>query len=229
MNRPYNVSEIFYSLQGEGPESGTPAIFIRLFGCNLNCSFCDTPQGRAVMPFCTDTGNLALKPSVPGQLIRLTPEEILQAVKEVYTASYACTGLNPLVVITGGEPTIQDLVPLISLLLENRYRVSVETNGLYYPSWMDQIPELVFFVVSPKQVDYKITFSHKWFTRQNAYFKFVVGGPDDIPADIPASCEVYLQPLSGTPEATEFCVNYLKEVHPDWKLSLQTHKLIGIQ
>ena len=225
MRTKYKVSEIFYSIQGEGPEVGTPAIFIRLYGCNLNCSFCDTPNGRKVGPFYTDNGNLAVQPDVAYIPVEMTTSETILQVNELVGP----TSKKPLVVITGGEPTLQNLVPLIEALLDNEYQVSVETNGIFYPPWMEEVPISVVWVVSPKKVDHKIMYTLEWHDRYNAYFKFVVGGPDDIPTGLPEYADVYLQPLSILPKATEFCIKYLKEVHPDWKLSLQTHKLIGIQ
>lgn len=96
------VCEIFFSLQGESTYAGLPCVFLRLSGCNLNCSYCDTFFAKT-------------------ESTTLSRDTILEKIH-----SYGCN----LVEITGGEPLIQsDTVPLISLLLENGYTVLLETNG----------------------------------------------------------------------------------------------------
>lgn len=103
------VKEIFYSLQGEGPSAGTPAIFIRLAGCNLKCHFCDTDF---------DTG----------------VEEMTRA--QIYAAMARVTPINqqPLVVITGGEPLRQNIAPLLNDLFDDDFRVEIETAGTITPA-----------------------------------------------------------------------------------------------
>ena len=96
------VHEIFYSIQMEGPFTGVPAVFIRLFGCNLACEWCDTPQK-------------------PTDATRMTPQDILKKVEALSD--------KPLVVVTGGEPLRQNLGQLIQLLLLKRRRIQFETNG----------------------------------------------------------------------------------------------------
>lgn len=97
------VNEIFYTLQGEGPDAGCPAVFVRLSKCNLRCYFCDTEF---------ETG----KP--------MTVAQVGFAVQEM-TKNNNCR----LVVITGGEPLLQNIVPLVHVLNQNGVRVSVETAG----------------------------------------------------------------------------------------------------
>ena len=99
------VNEIFYSLQGEGYFTGRPAVFIRLSGCNLKCPFCDTDFS---------------------EYKDMTEEEI---VDEVCKLSIDCH----FVVITGGEPTLQDCTYLIDLLHRNKYSVAMESNGTRKP------------------------------------------------------------------------------------------------
>lgn len=116
------VQEVFYTLQGEGPFSGQPALFVRLSGCNLNCYFCDT-----------EFESSSWKPAL-GELLaeisRLRPQ---------------CCDL---IVITGGEPFRQNLAPLVTALLEQNLRVQIETNGTL---WVD-LPESerLFIICSPK-------------------------------------------------------------------------------
>lgn len=99
---PLDICEIFFSLQGESTFAGLPCVFVRLSGCNLDCSYCDTAYAK------TESTSLSI-------------EKILDRIR-----SYRCN----LVEITGGEPLIQpNTVPLISLLIENGYTVLLETNG----------------------------------------------------------------------------------------------------
>lgn len=97
--KKYDITEIFYSLQGEGYHFGTPAIFIRFANCNLNCSFCDTD----------------FKPKYS-----LTSNEILAEIQQ-----YNCK----FIILTGGEPTLQIDYQFIEMLKINGYYIAIETNG----------------------------------------------------------------------------------------------------
>lgn len=121
----YPIVEIFNSVQGEGYHMGTPATFIRLAGCNLKCPWCDTEFVAKEY---------------------LTEEEILQRVKSYPTR---------MIVITGGEPTIHDLGPLLSLLYQGNYYTAMETNGTGATSWhhRDRIVGPDWVTVSPKAVN----------------------------------------------------------------------------
>jgi organic radical activating enzyme len=116
------VEEVFYTLQGEGPFSGEPAVFVRLAGCNLACHYCDTEF---------ESSNW--KPEIT---------ELLAAIEA------ACPRHCKLVVVTGGEPFRQNIRPLVDKLLANQYRVQLETNGTL---WID-LPEseALHIVCSPK-------------------------------------------------------------------------------
>lgn len=96
-----NISEIFYSLQGEGLYCGRAAVFVRFSGCSMGCPWCDSKYAQKTN-------------------FILTPQQILQEVKK-----YNC----PLVIITGGEPCEQDLSALLSLLYKNGFEIHLETNG----------------------------------------------------------------------------------------------------
>ena len=95
----YRINEIFYSLQGEGRWTGVPMVFIRLSGCNLACSFCDTPDKESK---------------------QFTELALLERIKE-YPTNRVC--------ITGGEPLIQNLDSLIRVLKDSQFKVHLETNG----------------------------------------------------------------------------------------------------
>jgi len=126
------VNSIFFSVQGEGPDTGRPAIFIRLAGCNYRCKWCDT------------------KYALGTEYTEMTEQEILEAIKQ-----YPCK----FVVVTGGEPFLQPIGELLLLLKQKGYVISVETNGSIYKPYESFIDKLV---ISPKppssgmKTDYKI-------------------------------------------------------------------------
>lgn len=190
------VNEIFYSLQGEGRFTGTAAVFVRLSGCNLRCSFCDTRHESYT---------------------RFTEAEIVARVSE-WPARH--------VVITGGEPTLQLTRTLVGLLHDAGKFVQIETNGSIA---LD--PELVedidWITCSPKTLPVKIGRIDE--------LKVVYEGQDMEPYNAMArSYEAYrsLQPCDTGHAAKnalllDATVDYIKN-HPEWHLSLQTHKLIHI-
>jgi len=192
------VNELFYSLQGEGRNTGCAAIFLRLSGCNLNCPFCDTNH----------------KPYT-----ELTEEQIASQVS-AYPAS--------LVVITGGEPALQVTSHLIDLLHAAGKTVAIETNGTRL------LPDNIDWVtVSPKH-SYTGAAGTPVLNEANEV-KVVFDGehdPEEQRFGIKAAY-YYLQPCdTGDParnaEIAAQCVEYIKS-HPEWTLSLQTHKLLNIR
>lgn len=131
------VHSIFYTIQGEGPYAGCPAIFVRLAGCNLQCPMCDTEY--------------------TSQRLRMDPDhvarEIDQAVHDwASERGFSADIPSMLVVITGGEPFRQNLVPLVTYLLERGLRVQIETNGSYYQElpWQWTLNGHLTVVCSPK-------------------------------------------------------------------------------
>jgi 7-carboxy-7-deazaguanine synthase len=120
----YPINEIFYSIQGEGRWAGTPMLFIRFHGCNLNCPFCDTPDWH--------TKDLEL-----GQIIH--------ELGSVDTSEEQCER----VCLTGGEPLIHDLTELVMTLQEQRYDIHIETNGTRPP--LSNFRVEPYYCVSPKQ------------------------------------------------------------------------------
>ncbi|WP_295732266.1 7-carboxy-7-deazaguanine synthase QueE [uncultured Muribaculum sp.] len=188
------VKEIFYSLQGEGRFTGTPAVFIRLSGCNLRCPFCDTDHLGGT---------------------ELTHEEIFSELGK-YSARH--------VVVTGGEPSLQLDGNFVDMLHDAGYFVQVETNGTHMlPANVDWI------TCSPK--DAPIVYSKV----DELKVVFLGDSDDDVrisSLDSVYARERYLQPCDvGDEDANRRiisgCVDYIK-AHPEWKLSLQTHKLIDI-
>lgn len=193
------VNEIFYSLQGEGRYSGTAAVFVRLSGCNLSCPFCDT--------------NFAF-------FQELTESDIVKAVVSL-------AGDCRLVVITGGEPTLQDCTLLIELLHSQDFTVCMESNGTHEP------PEnLDWLTISPKDLFVGQRAAIK--VKKCQEYKVVFDGIHipEIPQDLEAWF-YYLQPCdTGDPGRNENimneCINFIKQ-HPKWKLSLQTQKILKVR
>ncbi len=206
----YSVKEIFYTLQGEGRHTGRTAVFCRFAGCNFwsgreqdradaDCSFCDTEF------IGTDGQN--------GGKFK-TAEALAKAAREIWGNK---TG-KPFIVCTGGEPLMQLDSPLIKAFQAEGFEVAVETNGsLPCP------PELDWICVSPKRLDRLVQVTGdelKLVYPQDAVW------PEDV-AHLNFRY-FYLQPLDETGadhvQATvEYCLK-----HPQWQLSLQTHKILGI-
>lgn len=187
------LAEIFYSVQGEGAYTGTPAVFVRLAGCNLSCDFCDTDY------------SLKFLASVP---------EIVERVRE-------CGGGCPMVILTGGEPLAQrETIDLVDALRRDGRRVHIESNGTIFT----ELPRDVWLCVSPKErVDPRMA-------RRADEVKLIVDGRVplehlDLFEDKPL---VLLQPEGNKPQNVAIALEYAK-AHPSrFRLSLQTHKLIGV-
>jgi organic radical activating enzyme len=167
--------EIFYTIQGEGVSSGIPAIFIRLSLCNLQCVWCDTPYTW----LWTNMPHNFAKPFDPKEeILKVTENEIFTIVKDYPQCKT--------VVITGGEPLLQQQA-LISLcrLLEG-YRIEVETNGTIVPEEIDEY--VTQYNVSPKLANSGNTVKQRevwraldWFNHSyKAWFKFVVENKQDL-------------------------------------------------
>lgn len=197
------VNEIFYSLQGEGHFTGTPAVFVRLSGCNLSCPFCDTQHQHGT---------------------QMTEEEIVVAISK-YPARH--------IVITGGEPTMQLTDSLIDKLHAAGWFVQIETNGtLPVPKGIDWVtcsPKEGGEVVLDEVDELKLLFPSTFLLDSDASLSGTEGeGPS-----LPRAREHRLQPLDTGDEArnreiVEQTIQYLL-AHPEWKLSLQTHKILNVR
>lgn len=194
----YQINEIFYSLQGEGYHTGTPAIFIRFSGCNLRCNFCDTEHNSG------------------------TIMNIEQIIAEVMKYPQA-----PLIVLTGGEPSLFINEEFIAQLKrETSKYIAIETNGTHpLPTNIDWV------TLSPKD-RYEGGNLHPLLLTKCDELKVVyTGQPLEDYFQIQAT-HYYLQPCgSNNPEADKEQTNQtiqaiLKDAR--WKLSLQTHKLLAI-
>ena len=207
----YSVKEIFYTLQGEGAQTGRPAVFLRFTGCNL-WSGREADRSTAVCKFC-DTDFLGTDGAGGGQFE--TPAELASAVANLWPG----TGGRPFVVCTGGEPLLQLDAALIDELHHRGFEIAIETNGTRdVPAGIDWI------CMSPKA-------GTTLLLHRGDELKFVFPQSDITPTEVEQLefRHFYLQPMDGpqreanTQLALQYCLK-----HPQWKLSLQTHKLLGI-
>lgn len=208
----YAVKEIYYTLQGEGAQTGRPAVFCRFAGCNLwsgreedregaTCTFCDTD-------FVGTDG--------PGGGKFADSDALARACRDTWKGN---SGTPPLVVLTGGEPMLQVDQALIAALHDLGFEIAIETNGtLPVPGSIDWI------CVSPKA-------GAPLVQRSGDELKLVYP-QDALPPEALQDVNFthyLLQPMDGPEQhdnihaATRYCL-----AHPKWRLSLQTHKLLGI-
>jgi len=206
----YKVKEIYYTLQGEGYHSGRPAIFVRFSGCNL-WSGREEDRADAVCNFC-DTDFRGTDGPLGG---RYSAAEL----KETIVSLWPDPKQPPFIVCTGGEPLLQLDEPLTTVLHDAQIEIAVETNGTQpRPSGID------WLCVSPKP-------SAEVLLRSGDELKLVYPQiavqPEQV-ADWDFS-HFYLQPMDGPrlEENTRRTVDYCK-AHPQWRLSLQSHKYINI-
>jgi 7-carboxy-7-deazaguanine synthase len=173
------VSEIFYSVQGEGPSIGLPSVFLRLAICNLQCSWCDTKYSWDWKNYDYDK-----------EVNEMPEEEVL---KEILR--YGCKRL----VITGGEPMLQqkELAGLIAKLTKSDYAIEIETNGTILPA-EELASSTIQWNVSPKLANSnnsrdarEIKECYEFFSKvPSAYFKYVVENQDDL-SEIKSLVEKY--------------------------------------
>ncbi len=207
----YAVKEIFLTLQGEGGQAGRAAVFCRFAGCNL-WSGREEDRARAVCTFC-DTDFVGMDGEGGGRFA--SAEDLAAAVEATWQGGEA----NRLVVCTGGEPLLQLDPPVISALHARGFEIALETNGtLPVPDGVDWI------CVSPK--------AQAPVVQQSGHELKLVFPQKDVD---PARFETWdfarflLQPMDGPDRIanTEAAIAYCLK-HPRWRLSMQTHKYLGI-
>ena len=214
MARSYTVKEMYYTLQGEGANTGRPAVFCRFAGCNL---WTGREQDRrsAICWFC-DTDFVGA--DGPGGGKFRTASELAAAVWSLWPTD-ASRRSRPLVVCTGGEPLLQLDAAAVEAFQEAGFEVAVETNGTREPP-----AGLDWVCVSPKEgAELKLRTGHE--------LKLVYPQRSALPEafeDLEFE-HFFLQPMDGSDvkENTAAAVQYCLD-HPQWRLSLQTHKYIGI-
>lgn len=211
----YSVKEIFYTLQGEGAQTGRPAVFCRFAGCNL-WSGLERQRESAICTFC-DTDFVGTDGQGGGKFAG--PEALALAIDNQWPKQ---SSGRKYVVCTGGEPLLQLDDALISELHERGFEIAVETNGtIKAPDGIDWIcvsPKATAPVVQTSGDELKLVYPQVEESAQPSCF-----------ADLEFKHK-YLQPMDGplqrenTQKTIEFCMQ-----NPVWKLSVQTHKIVGIE
>lgn len=209
----YSVKEIYYTLQGEGARTGRAAVFLRFAGCNLWTGL-ERDRHKAVCQFC-DTDFVGT--DGPGGGKFMDAESLARAVAGKWPRrSHA----QPYVVCTGGEPLLQLDEALIHALHAEHFEIGIETNGTLPPP-----PGIDWICVSPKaNAEFKL--------KRGNELKLIYPQAGAEPEKYAGLLfdHFFLQPLdnadreANTRAATDYCL-----AHPQWRLSLQTHKLIGIR
>lgn len=208
----YTVKEIFYTLQGEGGQTGRAAVFCRFAGCNLWTGR-EEDRSKSICQFC-DTDFIGT--DGPGGGKFATPDKLAAAVTSHWPVN---SGGKPLVVCTGGEPLLQLDEHAIDALHAKGFEVAVETNGTQpAPRGLDWI------CVSPKA-------GAKLVLTCGTELKLVFPQPQAMPEQFEQLefKHFFLQPMDGIEQkrntrlAVDYCMN-----HPKWRLSVQTHKVLGI-
>ena len=216
----YRVNEIFFTLQGEGAHSGIPAIFVRLSGCNLQCPWCDTEFEQYEI---------------------MSAEQIIKTALSLY--AYDNEGRRKMLVLTGGEPSLQVDQPLIDALHKADFYICIETNGTR------PLPDGIDWITCSPKLIYKRNQNpvpSKLALRKVNEVKVVFTGEYDpnIWREYLEAEHWLLQPLryngewmleSGIDEWEDDRNDNLIETtqdilsHPIWRLSVQLHKIVGIR
>lgn len=191
--------EHFYTLQGEGMYSGQAAYFIRLGGCDVGCVWCDVK----------DSWDASKHP--------------VMTVEEITTVASANSGR--IAVITGGEPAMHNLTAICQSLHDAGFRVHIETSGAHPLSG-----KLDWITLSPKKfkapLEENMELAHE--LKIVVYNKSDFAWAEEHAAKVGKQCKLYLQPeWSRIDTMTPLIIDYIKQ-HPQWQLSLQTHKYINI-
>jgi 7-carboxy-7-deazaguanine synthase len=220
----YKINELFETIQGEGSFTGQPSIFIRLQGCPVGCSWCDTKHTWEIELSDEVSQNTMLaKEQETSQWAAMTVDQILALVKEKsFQAKH--------IVITGGEPCMVDLTPLCEAFELREYSTQVETSGTFYIS----VSNKCWVTVSPKiNMRGGYTILNSAMIRANEIKHPVatehhVSELKELLAEHNIkSTPIYLQPISQKPRATELAIATC--IANNWRLSVQVHKYLGIE
>jgi len=224
ITQEYKINELFETIQGEGTFTGQPSIFIRLQGCPVACSWCDTKHTWEIsLDEQVKTLVITDKKQETAQWATFTIENILTLIKtKAYQAKH--------IVITGGEPCMVDLTPLCLAFESRGYSTQVETSGTFEVN----VTENCWVTVSPKvnmrgglpvlgsAMKRANEIKHPVATEQHI---------DDLQNLLKNHCiidtPVYLQPISQKNHATTLAIKTC--IANNWRLSVQVHKYIGIE
>jgi len=207
----YTVKELFYTLQGEGARAGRAAVFLRFAGCNL-WSGRERDRAEAVCQFC-DTDFVGTDGDAGGKF------ETAEALADAATALWPGGGA-PYIVCTGGEPLLQLDAPLIDALHARGFEVAIESNGT-----LPALPGIDWICISPKA-------NADFVQRSGNELKLVYPqvGANPTQYENLAFDHFFLSPMdspareANTQAAIAYCL-----AHPQWRLSLQTHKIVGVR
>ena len=209
----YSVKEIFYTLQGEGARAGRAAVFLRFAGCNLWTGL-ERDRHTAVCQFC-DTDFVGTDGTGGGKFA-----DAASLARAVFAQWPDHAQGKPYVVCTGGEPLLQLDKPLIAALHNQGFEIAIETNGTLLPP-----PGIDWICVSPKaNAEQKL--------KRGDELKLVYPQAGAEPERYAGQDfrNFFLQPMDNAARATNTeAVTAYCLAHPQWRLSLQTHKLIGIR
>ncbi len=224
MTTRYKINELFETIQGEGSFTGQPSIFIRLQGCPVACSWCDTKHTWEIeVSKEIAIKNMVDKTQESEQWANMSIEQILQLLQDkAYRAKH--------IVITGGEPCMFDLTPLCHQLEQQGYSCQIETSGTFEIKTSKEC----WVTVSPKinmRGGYKILASAMLRANEIKHPVATQQHVDDLKSLLKehniTTTPIYLQPISQKERATELAIETC--IANNWRLSIQVHKYIGIE
>jgi 7-carboxy-7-deazaguanine synthase len=224
MTVKYKINELFETIQGEGAFTGQPSIFIRLQGCPVACSWCDTKHTWDINLDDEVSASAMLTKKAESQTwSTLSVEAILAVISEKgYQAKH--------IVITGGEPAMVDLLPLCQALEKKGFSCQLETSGTFEL----KVSEQCWVTVSPKvnmKGGYKILNSAMLRANEIKHPVATEQHIDDLKALLTehsiVDTQVYLQPISQKERATALAIKSC--IENNWRLSVQVHKYLGIE
>ncbi|WP_445767705.1 7-carboxy-7-deazaguanine synthase QueE [Rheinheimera sp.] len=219
----YKVNEVFETIQGEGSFTGAPAIFIRLQGCPVGCSWCDTKHTWEIKDELRQPlGDIVIKTAETEHWAGVSAEDLIALfVREGYQAKH--------VVITGGEPCMYDLIPLCDALHNKGYSTQIETSGTFdikapAQTWVTVSPKVNMaggYKVLQSALDRANEIKHPVAMQKHVEELLQLLQHTDTAAKL-----IYLQPISQQRRATELAIAMCKK--HNWRLSVQVHKYLGI-
>jgi len=222
MSNTVYVNEIFETVQGEATYTGTPAVFVRLQGCPVGCPWCDTKHtwevelDKQIAP-----AIMLLKEEDAPSFAKFTVDDLIECLDQ-FTARH--------IVLTGGEPCIYNLQAHTKAICDSGRTCQIETSGTF-PIRVD---DRCFVTLSPKlDMPGGLEVLDEAYDRANEV-KFPLGKESDIrkitekvAVKMRPDCLLWVQPLSQSPKATSLCVQCATE--HGWRVSIQTHKFIGVR
>jgi len=220
----YKINEIFETLQGEGSFTGQPSIFIRLQGCPVECSWCDTKHTwEVLLEKEVERKNIISKKEESDYWGSFTVEQLKALfIEKGYQAKH--------IVITGGEPCMYDLTPLCSFFESHNYSCQVETSGTFEI----QVSDKCWVTVSPKinmRGGYKVLKSALLRANEIKHPVATEQHVEDLKALLSehkiVNKKIYIQPISQKKRATDLAIKSC--IENNWRLSVQVHKYIGIE